>query len=97
MSFENTRKVLKSIIETEKTQTIPDFYAFYVSQDANKLSIKHAVENLFQVKVQTVRTLVEKKPVKMTRRGAVRITKQKKAYVTLQPDNVIDIENLESL
>ena len=97
MNNSNLRKVLKSIIITEKTSYTEDLYAFYVDMSATKLSIQKAVEQLFNVKVKSVRTMIEKKPVRQTRRGAVRLKKDKKAYITLFPDNVIEVENLESL
>lgn len=97
MSHESLRKVLNGIIVTEKSSFTADLYAFYVKMDADKLAIQKAVEQLFNVQVKSVRTLIEKKPVRMTRRGAVRLAKKKKAYVTVMPGNVIEVENLESL
>lgn len=91
------RKVLKGVVFTEKTSLSSDLYAFYVSMDSDKAQIKEVVEKLFKVKVKSVRTTIEKKPVKQTRRGSARLSQAKKAYVTLHPDNVIDVETLESL
>jgi ribosomal protein L23 len=91
------RKVLKGVVFTEKTSLSSHLYAFYVSMDSDKAKIKEVVEKLFAVSVKSVRTTIEKKPAKQTRRGSSHLVKAKKAYVTLQPDNVIDVENLESL
>lgn len=97
MSSELSRKILNKLIVTEKTSLSPDQYVFYVKYDANKLSIKKAVEQIFQVKVQSVRTLIEKKPVRLTRRGSVRLAKQKKAYIKLYPDNILEVEDLDTI
>lgn len=91
------RKVLNQLIVTEKSSYTPELYAFYVKMDADKRMIQKAVEQLFNVKVKSIRTLIEKKPSRMSRKGTVRLNRQKKAYVTLQPDNVIEVENLESV
>lgn len=97
MNNAQLRKVLKRVIITEKTSYTPDLYAFYVDMNATKLSVQKAVEELFGVKVKSVRTMIEKKPARQNRRGSVRLKKDKKAYITLFPENVIEVENLESL
>lgn len=61
-----TEKAL-SLIDTENT------LVFIVRRDASKHDIKRAVESVFDVKVERVRTLV-------TSRG------EKKAYVKLAPE-----------
>jgi large subunit ribosomal protein L23 len=70
-------------------------YAFEVDPDANKLEIKRAVEKRFNVKVNSVRTLVEKGKAKaqMTRRGRFegRTKHWKKAIVTLKEGDKIEL------
>lgn len=89
--------VLKKPLLTEKASKLGPLrqYAFEVSPEANKIQIKEAVETLFEVKVQSVRTVVNKPKYKMrmTRRGIMRGSTNlvKKAYVTLQPNYSIDV------
>lgn len=76
----------KSTMVAEKLNTI----VFKVATDATKAEIKAAVEKLFEVKVEAVRTL--NVMGKTTRTGA-RVGKRsdwKKAYVTLVPGQDID-------
>jgi len=51
--------ILKSILRTEKgTRMLPDNkYIFSVTKDANKIEIKQAVEELYNVTVTKVNTL----------------------------------------
>lgn len=66
-------------------------YVFYVAPHATKPAIKDAVESLFEKKVKNVR-IVNVKPKARTFRG-VEGTKKgwKKAYVTLQSGEKLDI------
>ncbi len=69
-------------------------YVFEVAQNATKGMIKDAVETLFDVKV--VRVNVVNVPAKrgrkgMSRRILIRRSGYKKAIVTLEPGNTIDI------
>mgnify|MGYP000884291394 FL=1 len=66
-------------------------YVFEVAQDAEKISIKRAVESLYGVKVTAVRIInVNGKPVKKGRRVSYR-SDLKKALVTLKPGQKIDL------
>ncbi len=66
-------------------------YVFQVSKDSNKPQIKEAVENLFNVKVKAVNTTITKGKTKRFRgRPGVR-SDVKKAYVTLEAGNSIDV------
>ena len=59
--------------------------------DANKPMIKEAVETLFNVKVKAVNTTVTKGKVKRFK-GKLGVRKDvKKAYVTLEAGNTIDV------
>lgn len=76
----------KATNNAEKGNTI----VFKVALDANKVEIANAVEQLFEVKVDSVRTVVVKGKTK--RRGAKmgRRSDWKKAYVTLQEGQSLD-------
>jgi large subunit ribosomal protein L23 len=85
--------VLLRPLITEKSTVLAgaDKYVFEVDLRANKNQIKEAVELAFDVKVADVNTLKMKGKNK---RFGRRITKQpdwKKAIVTLQPGNSIEL------
>lgn len=87
--------VLKRPIVTEKSTLSIETnnkYVFEVDMRANKMLVKDAVENAFDVDVNDVHILVM--PAKTARRGrriAIRTTKWKKAVVTLAPGNHIQL------
>jgi large subunit ribosomal protein L23 len=64
---------------------------FKVSPTATKPQIKEAVERLFDVKVKSVNTLVTKGKVKLFRGTRGQRSDVKKAVVTLQEGQAIDI------
>jgi len=64
---------------------------FEVAIDANKPQIKEAVEGLFGVKVKAVNTTITKGKVKRFRGQPGRRKDVKKAYVTLEEGNTIDV------
>jgi large subunit ribosomal protein L23 len=76
---------------TEKRNT----YAFRVGRKANKLEIKKAVEEFYNVKVADVHTMVAPRKAKnrMTKAGYVQGSKPayKKAYVTVAEGETIDL------
>jgi large subunit ribosomal protein L23 len=79
--------VIKRPIITEKGLTLKEkdrTLCFEVEDAANKQQIQEAVERLFKVKVEAVRTMVV--PGKMRRRGKYSGYRPdwKKAYVTLR-------------
>ena len=76
---------------SEKTTAFPDQYAFKVQLTANKRDIKAAVEALFNVKVKSVRVLMNKGKVKRFKQIKGRRRSWKKAYVTLLPGSEIDL------
>ncbi len=85
--------VIRRPIITEKSSLASEANAvvFEVAIDANKPQIKEAVEGLFNVKVKTVNTTVTKGKVKRFR-GRLGTRKDvKKAYVTLEEGNSIDV------
>ncbi len=76
----------KSTMVTEKQNTI----VFKVATNATKADIKAAVEKLFEVKVEAVRTLNVMGKTKRTGARVGRRSDWKKAYVTLVPGQDID-------
>jgi large subunit ribosomal protein L23 len=66
-------------------------WVFKVAIDASKSEIKKAVEKLFDVKVKAVQVLVVKGKVKRNRYGLVKKPSWKKAYVTLEKGQDIDL------
>lgn len=64
---------------------------FEVAMDANKPAIKEAVEELFGVKVKAVNTTITKGKVKRFRGQLGQRKAVKKAYVTLEEGNTIDV------
>lgn len=85
--------IIKKPIITEKATMASEANAvvFHVAMDASKPMIKEAVEAVFNVKVKAVNTTITKGKAKKFRgRPGVRSDK-KKAYVTLEAGNTIDV------
>jgi large subunit ribosomal protein L23 len=85
--------VIRKPIVTEKATMASENNAvvFEVSIDANKPQIKEAVESLFNVKVKAVNTTITKGKVKRFRGQLGKRKDVKKAYVTLEEGNTIDV------
>jgi large subunit ribosomal protein L23 len=87
-------QILIRPIITEKTADLGEAhnkYAFQVATAANKHEIRQAVEKFFGVKVLNVRTMnMHGKPKRMGRFEGHR-PDWKKAIVTLQADDTIDL------
>jgi large subunit ribosomal protein L23 len=89
----NIYSVIKKPHVTEKTSLGSDTsntVALVVDKSANKIEIKQAVENLFKVKVSTVRTVTMAGKVKRSGKTFGKRSNWKKAYVTLQEGQSID-------
>ena len=90
--------VLIRPVVTEKSSQLSETqrqYAFEVAQAANKIQIKEAIEFIFEVEVQKVRTMIL--PAKRGRRGRHwyrRKPQWKKALVTLKPGHEIKLFNV---
>lgn len=87
-------QIILEHINTERTarlRSINNEYVFRVDARSNKYSVKSAVESVFQVKVDSVRTAIV--PGKSRRlswgRPEGRTSKWKKAIVRLKKDQVI--------
>ena len=85
--------VIRKPIITEKTTMASENGAvvFEVAIDSNKPTIKEAVESLFDVKVKAVNTTVTKGKAKRFRGMLGKRKDVKKAYVTLEEGNTIDV------
>jgi len=89
--------VLKKPLITEKATKVGTLrqYVFEVDPNSNKLQIRAAIKQMFDVDAITIRTVRTKGKVKsrMTRRGLQvgRTNLKKKAYVTLKEGQTIDI------
>ena len=91
------KNVLVKPLISEKSENLNEELnqvTFIVNRKANKIEIKKAVEELYQVDVLSVNTLTmpAKERVRYTRAGMQRgrVSAFKKAIVTLDPDDEID-------
>lgn len=85
--------VIVGPVITEKATTLSELnkVVFKVSKDSTKPQIKAAVEQLFDVKVKSVNTLVTKGKVKVFRGRKGQRSDVKKAVVTLEEGQTIDV------
>ena len=85
--------LIKKPIITEKATMASEAGAvvFQVSIDATKPMIKEAVEAVFGVKVKAVNTTITKGKSKKFRGRQGERSDKKKAYVTLEAGNTIDV------
>lgn len=90
-------EILIKLLVTEKMTILGDKlnrYGFLVDRDANKISIKNAVEQLYGVTVKDVNTVNYhgKRKSRYTKAGLLsgRANHYKKAFVTLAGEDKID-------
>lgn len=85
--------VIRRPIVTEKSTRASEANAvvFEVAKSANKPLIKQAVETLFNVKVKAVNTVRTQGKIKRFRGRLGQRNETKKAYVTLEEGNMIDV------
>ena len=85
--------LIKKPVITEKATMASEAGAvvFEVAMSATKPQIKEAVESVFGVKVTAVNTVVTKGKVKKFRGRPGERSDKKKAYVTLEAGNTIDV------
>lgn len=85
--------VLKKPVLTEKSLTLLDQenkYTFDVDVHANKIEIKHAVEKMFNVKVESVNVMNVKPKTKRVGRYEGKTNRRRKAIVKLAEGNSIN-------
>ena len=88
------RTVIVRPVVTERSAALADdrgSYTFIVNKDANKHEIKHAVQSLFSVKVDNVRTANYRGKIKRMGRNVGQKPSFKKAVVTLVEGERIDV------
>ena len=85
--------LIKRPVITEKATMASEHGAvvFQVAMDATKPQIKEAIEAIFSVKVKAVNTTITKGKVKKFRGRMGERSDKKKAYVTLEEGNTIDV------
>ncbi len=79
-------EIIKKPIVTEKSSLLKEqanTYVFEVQTSADKPTIKDSIEKLFNVKVGSVRTLIQRGKIKRFGKGMGRTKAVKKAIVTL--------------
>jgi len=89
----NKYQVIKVPIDTEKTNLHKEQLnqvAFSVNPAANRVEIKRAVEEIFDVKVKSVNTINVKGKIKQRGRIIGKRKDWKKAHVTLMPGHRIN-------
>jgi large subunit ribosomal protein L23 len=90
----DARQVVRKVLITEKGTVLRETqnqYFFEVARDANKIDIKRAIETIFSVKVDSVRTMQLRGKVKRQGRWVGKRNDWKKAIVTLKPDQKIEL------
>jgi large subunit ribosomal protein L23 len=87
------RYIIKSLLRTEKGSDLLPYnkYLFWVDTTANKIEIRHAVEELYKVKVKGVNTIFSPGKAKRVRFEEGKTPDWKKAVVTLKAGDKIDI------
>ncbi|MGA3067855.1 MAG: 50S ribosomal protein L23 [Tepidisphaeraceae bacterium] len=91
--MDNINVIIKPLV-TEKTthqQETRNVYAFQVAQHANKIQIRHAVEQLYNVKVLDVRTLNRKGKPRRSKYKMAKTSEWKRAIVTLDENSRIEL------
>ena len=96
--MKNAHDIIRGPVLTEKSyDQIPlKKYSFEVAIDANKVEIKKAIEEIFDVQVDSVNTMTHKGKEKKQGYTSGRTAKVKKAVVTLKESSK-PIEFFESM
>lgn len=93
MTIKHYHDLIKKPVITEKATLLTEFgkYVFEVSSFATKANIKIAIEKIFDVKVQKVNIINQEGKVKRFRGKIGKRSCKKKALVTLESDQTIDL------
>jgi len=86
-------EIIRKPLVTEKANQLSEsesVVAFEVGRTANKIEIKHAIEQAFNVKVKSVNTIQQRGKVKRVGYNLGQRNNWKKAYVTLEEGHSID-------
>ena len=90
----DARDVVIRPVVTERSTLLADeldAFTFIVAQDANKIEIRRAVEQLFEVRVSSVRTMNYRGKMRRVGRNTGRRPGFKKAIVKLAEGERIDV------
>ena len=93
-TLDRSYQIIKKPVMSEKASDamqVRNAYTFRVPLDANKTEIRDAVQRLFDVKVKSVNTLNRKGKIKRFRGVRGRRQDVKKAVVTLEEGQSIDV------
>ena len=88
-----SHEVIRKPLVTEKGTMLRGLtgqYLFEVDRRASKTQIKVAIEKMFKVQVQNVRTLIVHGKVKRVGRSIGKRSNWKKAFVTLKEGSTIE-------
>jgi large subunit ribosomal protein L23 len=93
ISLNKAYQIVLNPLVTEKATQMSEFnkMVFSVPLTANKLEIKSSIEKIFSVKIKSVNTILLKGKVKRFKGILGRRANTKKAIVTLEPGNTIDL------
>jgi large subunit ribosomal protein L23 len=92
MNLENTQVIIRPLV-TEKSVDAAQHqntYLFEVHREANKTQIRNAVQKLFSVKVESIRTVIRKGKMRRVKYSRGRTRAWKKAVVRLVPGDTIE-------
>jgi len=91
--MKNPRDIIKKPVISEKSMGLVEEnkYTFIVDMGSNKIEIRQAVEELFNVKVNKVRTMRVKGKLKRVRNRWGKTPDRKKAIVTLKEGQKIQL------
>jgi large subunit ribosomal protein L23 len=87
------RVIVKPVVTEKSTdlQADKNQYVFEVHKDANKIEIRKAIEMVFGVRVEGVRTQIVRRSLRRVGQFYGRRPGWKKAIITLHPDDSIDL------
>ena len=96
MNKEKLLTLIQSPYITEKATSVGSLnqVVFKVDLSASKSEIKKAVEDLFDVKVESVTTSTQKGKTKRNRFGVYKRSDNKKAFVSLKEGSEIQFEGI---
>lgn len=85
--------VIKNMIRTEKGTVLltQNKYIFKIDKRANKVEVKKAIEDIYKVKVGAVHIINVRGKKKRVRFHEGKTPSWKKAIVTLEPNNKIEV------
>ncbi len=91
--MDNTNVIIKPLVTEKSThlQETRNVYAFQVTQHANKIEIRQAVEEIYNVKVTDVRTMNRKGKPRRSRMKMAKTSDWKRAIVTLAENSRIEL------